>query len=413
MSLVQKLFRRLKESFRRRDDQKRDVDYDEAFKRLSLFGLTSKDGLLLKKARILDKIALSGTEFLRIGKLDGEKKISLMTVKGITKSKAEEWQALIQNVLEGDTASLKVKTEHLDKRIENLDDQINLGIRYKQLLTKEKRWKFTEYLLGIGVLYLFAGLVLILADFPLSYSAAYEALRIPGTNLFGTYIDLPSLVGFGVVGATLYFKVYFDEFLNGSIRKSVFRFRKERFQGFVENATASNADVRKARAIWFLRLLLKTGILVLLVTFLVNMGIVRYDQAINDPKFHGSQSMQMVFILIALIFPFVGGILTAYGLQRIFNYWEYRKTSWVLSFLGRRSRRLSKRKSKIKGELERFEKYLELCKKESFINNIKNYFDSCYEHGYERSMIVIRDIYGFAKELRARDWGAKMVRLKR
>lgn len=363
-----------------RFSKENDHFYQKTMKR---FGEWNKK--LRDKHKILNEMADDGKDIQVIGIMDGYRGQNPAAMKRIVDHVASLWQAYIEPTFREQLAIAQNKLTDLENFLNYLKEKKSALVDNQRVVNADNYVNSKHYNLILGLGYLIISTLLILADFPLSIKVVKEGFQI--TNDFESRI-----LALGIVLVTIYFKVFYDEYIGNSIPKSLLKKRI----GFIlgnkpEVDLSGSLEDRNAKQSRAIKLGVKLIILTLLVVTLWSMGQFRSEYMAISPATSGTFSHLMtsgnttnLFILLSITFPIIGGICASLGinsLQNVLDKYSLALRLWVLQL---RIQRHEKRKSAVQGLILSCEENLHWVRKDGdFIKESSAYFFSSYLHGFE------------------------------
>jgi hypothetical protein len=376
------------------------------------------------KKQFLESITEIGSDFRKLGELDGALEQKTNAIYDIVKTRVSHIRAYIDAVFQGEKDS--AETELLTKKeiFKDAENDYKSQIEYTISLKESYRWNYKNFSFVMGVIYIIVAILLVFADIPLSYLLTKEAFALE--ELWQTV-----LMSIGIALCTIYVKIYYDEYFAFPMEKSVSQFKAANLKGIGDNIE----EITQVKKEWTMRFRAKTTILILSMLTIVCLGVVRYNFFIakkivektetsttqtelifpNNEQNDSSNSEQLnkaykhwstplAFILITLLFPMIGGVCASLGSDKIQNHKELVQTDKNCELKKDIYLKALKDCNEVEKKLKNWESYLNWSSKEgTFIKEYTSFFIACYVHGYERGIIQAnlgKDIFTKAEELR-------------
>lgn len=274
-----------------------------------------------------------------------------------------------------------------------------------------------KFSLVLGLLYLPISIFLILADIPLALKLTQEGFNLDlsedakikdlMTNFYGVIAQNWEvfILSLGIALCTIYIKILYDEYLASPLSKTILKYRR------IPNIPSSEIEEHKEKLNKELRIrkIVSVVVLAFLLLTIIFLGFFRY---VNDPALQDSGGGKAIitlitFILITLIFPVIGGISFAIGLENLQNFFRafyhryFRKKEVERRFLDAK-----KSSRSIKEKLKRVDEYLSWCEGEKFEQEFEAFCIASYNRGYEKGSLIPdrnnngRDLFERVEKLR-------------
>lgn len=402
-------------------------DHEKQFEGIGrIYKINIVDDISNTKKQFLESITEIGSDFRKLGVLDGALEQKTNSIYDIVKTRVSHIRAYINAVFQGEKDSTETEFTTKKKIFEDSENDYKSQIQYTKLLKESYRWNYKNFSLVMGVIYVIVAILLVFADIPLSYLITKEAFALE--ELWQTI-----LMSIGIALCTIYVKIYYDEYFAFPIEKSVSQFKSVNLNGIDENET----ELSHVKKVWNRRFTVKTVILIFSMLTIVSLGIVRYNFFIAEkvvantetpsttsgidfsnrttqvsPSTNSEQlnsaykhwSTPIAFILITLLFPMIGGVCASLGSDKIQNYKELVQTDNNCEIKRVVYLKSLKELNEVEKRLKNWESYLKWSdEKGDFVKEYTSYFIACYVHGYERGILQAnlgKDLYIKAEEMR-------------
>ncbi len=354
-----------------------------------------------------------GDIFGRCGYDDGKKELNPKLILNFSNFKAIQLQSYIQGVFKSKVSSLETTLKDKKLIYEIVEKDYHTQDKYVQTIEKKYRFEYKDFSLSMGILYIIFSMGFLIADFPLSNLIVGQ----------GFEIESPIEVLLLTIGITLigvYFKIWWDEYINPAVEKVVTKNAANNLDGFEELSDENQKKaIRTVKFYRYLRGLIKTIILLSSLACISVLGFFRYIVYLNEtftaqgkPIPPALESIWAVsgFLLISVLFPFLGGICLSIGADKIQNWRERRSAMKKLSKKEREKSNSLRAKEEAQKELDASNEYLKWCISTDFIKNCQNLFTARYNRGYEIGFTEINlemNILTKAENIRKRALGRK------
>lgn len=339
------------------------------------------------KQALMNKITEDGKELQKAGIADGAEGLNPIAMKRITQNIASLWQSLIESSFQHKLIISKGKRTDIQSHYDSLKENEKSLNDHKSVIDTHYKYNSKNYSLLYGAIYIIIAVLLLMADFPLSMQTAKEGFQLTDEEA--------SSIALGMVLMTVYFKVIYDEYLGNSVQKLLLKKRAENLLGEVN--TATEKEIKTAKSIRIIKLIIKLVILSLLIITICTLGVFRFGFLEADANHEGeaniyyhamkSISGKYSFIFISIIFPIIGGVCASLGFSNLRNVWDRR------SIRKRMKRAQSKKEKTLKkllianGTVEECENNLEwVNESDNFLTDCSAYFFSSYLHGYDKGI---------------------------
>lgn len=322
------------------------------------------------------------------GKNDGKLEINPRLASDFINSEVKELQGLIKGVFSGKESVAQTNLEARKRVFETAENDLASQKEYVEAIEKKYRFDYKDFAVFIGILYILFSIGFLIADYPLSRLIVVEGFQIdPKKNPTDSWL---LTIGITLIG--VYFKIWWDEYINPAVEKVVTKNEPKNLQGFEDIPNQEQEDgikiVRRSR-IW--RGIIKTSILLISLATIGVLGYFRYIVYVNTELLENgtvSPSLEsnwaiVGFVSIAVLFPFLGGICLSIGTDKIQNWRERRKAKKVLEKKNETYLFALKAKEEAEKELDVSKEYLGWCSSLEFIEDCKDLFNSRYNRGYE------------------------------
>ncbi|MFK7749044.1 MAG: hypothetical protein AB8B65_11670 [Kordia sp.] len=340
----------------------------------------------------LDTINENGQQFRSIGEDDGTYGIVENSMKDIMRNMASSLRSYVETIFIGLRNNLKTQTESKKEFVKDAKEKHESDAKYLKKLTNLYRWKPKSFSLPIGLLYLAAGITMVLADVYLLVGFVEE---------IANNYDEALIISTGIGLSTFYIKIFFDQYLFFSIEKSVTRYKKENLPGIKDE---NEADIKVIKRTYNFRFFFNLSILIICILTFIFLAFFRFETFLIQNSKAASTITQITFIFISLLFPLIGGICAAVGLNKIQNFSILKTAKNQFEENTNELRLLQKELSKLEQLLQNCESYVKWCDiNGDFTKNSTDFFYACYLHGYElgfKKQTINMDLFQRAKEMR-------------
>jgi hypothetical protein len=400
-----------------------------SFGRISV--LSTDQDIAVTHQRLIEDIRLNSVELMKIGEDDGKMGLQAQNLDIIISSYIASLRRYVFSVF-------KKKFEAINHEL--ISQQQISSLAEKQFLAQEDhvafmkkkyRWNNKKFHVFLGALYLFIGVCLIAADIPLSLNVTRKVFNIE--NHVHEY--------FLVIGITLlsfYIKVYYDEYLAFPVEKAVMFIKLKNLHG-----TEKRFDLFRASTASLIRFFLKTALLITCLGTIWLLGQARHkihlyevikkqdnkkNETTNSPRkqsrtelpvaqntgtdilrktlmaIQESLPVKLSYILLSILFPFIGGVLFSLGFDQIKNVKELKLCEKKLDEeLEKYSEQRLKENSLVQKK-EIAEGYIEWMKDNNdFGSEYIAHFKFCYQYGFEKGVLIKNnsfDQYSIAESIR-------------
>jgi hypothetical protein len=348
------------------------------------------------------------------GILFGAKQQSIMT---ILRNAASRIRAFIElNFFFNRIEAIQSKLEQAQFLRAQAEHELTLNNDYYRKVEKAMRWRPNAFSLSLSLLYVFSGLILIAADVAISISTIRDGFDI--VNIVEII-----LMAMGIAFSTIYIKIYFDLYILPSIERSVTMFKADNLPGI--NSTEKK-EKNTVKFIWGLRSLFNTALFIFCIYsfFLVaNFRFENYKRDSLEKVTEKSRNLSTLFeeentskpdntkakqelsifldlgkdpyVYLSLLFPLVGGICMAMGINKGRNFHILRKARKKFDRAKTLLSNLKEEEILYSEQLKNFQHYAKWCEEGGrFIDDVSDYFHANYIHGYQ---------YGFQKRTKDLD----------
>lgn len=378
-----------------------------------------------------EQVSRTSQAFWRIGKEDGsigQKQIEREYFKACAQDLSDQLLYFMQKEsvplmtkLEGSRVR-KTKSEEILKQAEDYRHDINTR---EQLYPKQ----FSK---SVARLYLVIGVLLVLADIPLALMVtekifdferadAFHRIRdlmiIPNgdkcTNIWGHFLKTLAsnwqlvIMTMGVALSAIYFKVFYDDFLAYPVDKAI---RQDKLltarnrptnpadlESFEKQRTEELEKMAKKR-LYIQRT--KAIILVFTLVTIIVLGIVRAST--EEGSNAGSSLM---YILLTILFPLIGGILFSLGMGNFHNRHEQQHAEKYFADKRDEYQETVEYFAACEQNVSTYNAFIKKCQDNIVRDNFEKLFHHCYLHGYQRGVVnpdKDLDMYDRAQRFRDR-----------
>lgn len=326
-----------------------------------------------------------GVFFEERGRKDGKLEIIPQLAFDFISSEAKELQGLITGIFISKESVADTDNQARNSAFETASDDLKAQKTYVEAIEKKYRYEYKDFAIFIGVLYLLFSVGFLMADFPLS-----RLIVLQGFEINSTFESWLLTIGITLIG--VYFKIWWDEYINPAVEKVITKSKPWNLDGF-DQITGQELEVglrtvRRSR-IW--RGILKTTILIAALASIGILGYFRYIVYLYTEFTLTSKPIPSTldsfwaiagFISIAILFPFLGGICLSIGTDKIQNWRERHKSRIELKKKEKEYLLALKAKEDADKELSVSTEYLSWCLDGQFIKDCQDLFLSRYNRGY-------------------------------
>jgi hypothetical protein len=337
------------------------------------------------KSSFLLHFEVLGAIFEERGKRDGRLEINPGLAFDFIKCDAKELQGLIKGVFRSKLSVAETNKTAKKTVFDTARDDLTAQKQYVEAIEKKYRFDYKDFAVFIGILYILFSIGFLIADFPLSRLVVQQGFEIEAP--FESWL---LTIGITLIG--VYFKIWWDEYINPAVEKVVTRNQPENLNGFEPlGKPEQKTGIRIVRWSRFLRGALKA---IILLTALASIGILGYFRYIvylyteftltskTVPPALESFWAMSGFISIAILFPFLGGICLSIGTDKVQNWRERRKAKKELKKKEREYLSALRANEDAQKEFNASTEYLTWCSEPEFIQDRVNRFTSQYNRGY-------------------------------
>lgn len=312
---------------------------------------------------------------------DGKRNVRDNQIQLSAESLATEIHQHILAYLLKKKTQLETQREQISqKRNNTIEKYKNCERTYQKLQEKESSEQGSKKFNAVSeVMYLFFGVMLLVADIPLSMNIV-DSFRIVQTEdlQFWDKFWTPDIILFalGISFCAIYVKTLFDEYILSPDGH------------WFDQITDDTSFRHKSRlyAERILKLLVKLSVLTIIVVMLFHVGNVRAELVENNKN---KESVRIGFFLISIIIPIVSGVCLSLGASIFKNINTLKKLRIRTGELEEEILKLSNELSIINGRHEYYQspsKFWE--EKTKKIENLRNLFVSRYIVGYKQAQQV-------------------------
>ncbi|KAA2239855.1 hypothetical protein F0L74_27090 [Chitinophaga agrisoli] len=286
-------------------------------------------------------------------------------------------------ILEGKIAGLRIASEAEASKIEAIDARMTTESIFNKTILKISREKpglFGRWALR---LYIIAGFSLMIADFPVSMAISHHFIDPPAdlADTFRAKLLCPEILMFslGITFLGLFFKVFFDEFIDKGI--------------IPDNLdTGKDDDTPYARFKMAGRISVKLAILLGLIILLYNIGQIRSFLDTTDgidpknirmtPQMKGFKLWS--FVGATILLPLISGVCLSKGFSILSNIRNFSKSNAALQKLQKEKDGLHAKKIRVDTVGNMLGSLQTQWNKESKIDALAQLLTKSYNQGYKR-----------------------------
>jgi len=372
--------------------------------------------------------------FWRIGKEDGsigQRQIE----RDYFKACAQDLSDQLYYFMQKESVPLKTKLEGSRDRKEKATTILKQAEDYRHDVNTREQLYPKQFSSTISWLYMIIGFLLILADIPLALMVTEkifdfersdtihsikDLLNIPVgdkcTNLFPHILKVLAgnwqlvIMTMGVALSSIYFKVFYDDFMAYPTDKAVRQFEDLAFK-HRRNAPAASEDaaaVEEKNTQKELEKMLKKHnhknigkILILFFTLstIFVLGMLRAEIE------KGSGLNHVMYIMLTILFPVIGGILFSLGMGNFHNRRERRfSEKHFINKMEEHTKTIEEFTS-CEMEVSTYTSFIKKCEDGFVQDNFEKMFQHSYLHGYQRGVVnpdKDLDMYDRAQRFRDR-----------
>lgn len=383
-------------------------DFVKLLEELATIGKISDEiSVINVKNNYLSFIEKVGSAFEAYGTEDGKLEINPKLAVDFIKSKAKDLQSNIKGVFKSKESVAETTKNAKEEIYNNAKLDLERQKEYVNSIEKKYRWDYKDFAVIIGFLYIFVFLGFAIADYPLSRLIIKDGFEID------SYWESVILsIGITLIG--VYFKIWWDEFMISPAEKTVTKNEPENLEGVGKiPSDYQETKIKIIKRVRSLRFVVKTFILMVSLATIWILGYFRFrvylytkfilEDKTVPPEISSIWAM-LGFVLIAVVFPFLGGISLSLGTDKIQNWRERRSSQKILEKLEDKYLKALEDKEVAEKELAVCQDYLKWCDSE-FVKFCEDVFMSRYNHGYEIGVTKNNlglDTFSKAKDLRKR-----------
>ena len=312
--------------------------------------------------------------FEKTGYDDGLKGVFDNNIASSAKARASFIKERIIAVLDGHDKGKATDLESKRKKQKALADDLEEEKVFNDEINFLNKKEHRHFSTGMAVFYIFAGIALMFADFPISMNIAKYFIDLPINfdESFYSKIINPEIVFFalGITLLSVYYKIIYDEYVNTSIISDEVRLRP--------------LNRKRNSIITGVRLTIKLAILCGLLWLLWNIGNLRgalnelpvtssHPNIVKDDEVFNYKLMS--FVCTTILLPLVSGVCLSIGLGILSNVNN-------LKISDRRVKKLSEENSILNKEITDLAMAKDMIS--SFRRDFNNDLDKHFEHSYAR-----------------------------
>ena len=368
--------------------------------------------------QILSEIGKVGENFRKAGISDGMLSMNKSAIDSIVSDSVRRTRAYVETIFKGLEQEVKTILGGAESLRSQANDLLKINEKYLGTLTKAYQWRPNSFSSLLGMFYVGVGLMLIVADAILSFKITNQGFDLTAPHeKYGMAI--------GIALCAVYIKIYFDMYILPSLERSVTMFKKENLPGITDNSD----DIERIKTVWKIRFGFNTFLFALCLVTIIALGYFRFkfinymveekeilNQVLTQGEFsNGTLNLpknpvdlksvtKWAFILLALLFPLIGGICGAMGVHKIRNRIILAKARYRYKKAQKKLIKQEVKVSALEQQLASYECYLDWCEEEgAFIKDTTSYYKDCYYHGYEHGFQkrnINLDLFQRALEMR-------------
>lgn len=295
----------------------------------------------------------------------------------------EHTNAILSGSIKGLADEKKLKTLQLSDLTKELEDEKDFNDEINFLNKKEHR----NFSRPIALFYIIVGISLMFADFPISLGIAKYFIDLPVLfdETFRNKVSNPEIVLFslGITFLSVYYKILYDEYINVSIISKK-----------IKGSDVDNEKTIQDQILFYVRIIIKLSIFILLLVLLYNIGNVRNamnevpvkspnPEFVTDAKIFNYKLIS--FIGTTILLPLLSGICLSIGFSTLSNLNNLKTSDTKLKRLQTDKQELDIKKTKIEKEEGMLHSLKEEWEKGKIkIEGLKLLFVNTYDQGYKR-----------------------------
>lgn len=397
------------------------------FGRISV--LSTDQDIAVTHQKLIEDIRLNSVELMKIGEEDGKLGLKAQNLDIIISSYIVSLRRYVFSVFKKKFEAINHELNSQQQITALVEKQFLAQEDHVAFMKKKYRWNNKKFHIFLGALYLFVGVCLIVADVPLSLGVTRKVFDVKG-HLYEYFLVV------GVILLSFYIKVYYDEYLAFPVEKAVMFFKLKNLHG-----TEKIFDIVRVTTSSFLRFIVKTSLLLTCLGTIWLLGVARHkihiyeivkneQSPLNKKKnlpwsanvlqknttqtgealkkmlinIHQSEEVKLSYILLSILFPFIGGVLFSLGTDQIKNVKELKLCEKKLEQEMEKYSQQKQRENVLVQKKEIAEGYIEWMKDNNeFGSEYLEHFKFCYQYGFEKGVMVTNkslDQYSIADSIR-------------
>lgn len=367
--------------------------------------------------------------FWRIGKEDGsigQRQIE----RDYFKACAQDLSDQLYYFMQKESVPLQTKLEGSRDRKEKAATILKQAEDYRHDVNTREQLYPKQFSRTIAWLYMVIGFLLVLADIPLALMVTEkifdfersdtihsikDLLNIPigdkCTNLFSHMLKVLAgnwqlvIMTMGVALSAIYFKVFYDDFMAYPTDKAVRQFKQLAFNHRRKTQTTSEEEkitqeeleeiLKKHKR----KNISKVAILIFTLSTIVILGLLRAEVE------GGSGFNHLMYIMLTILFPMIGGILFSLGMGNFHNRHERRFAEKYFEDKMKEHTKAIEEFTACEMEVSTYKSFIKKCEDGFVRDNFEKMFQHSYLHGYQRGVVnpdKNLDMYDRAQRFRDR-----------
>lgn len=412
------------ESIKTEDKDVRDLTLSED---ISSMHLLSEKVFSIMPKELREQGAATTRAFWRIGKEDGsigQRQIERDYFKACAQDLSDHLYYFMQRV----SVPLQTRLQGSRDRKEKAAAILKQAEDYRHDVNTREQLYPKQFARSIAWLYIIIGFLLVLADIPLSLMVTERIFDFEHSDVFHSIKDLLNIpigdkctslsshmfkvltgnwqlviMTMGVALSAIYFKVFYDDFMAYPTDKAVGQFRQLTFNRR-KNASIPSEDDKKIELEKILKKhkqknIGKVVILIFTLSTIVILGLLRAEVE------GGSTLNHLMYIMLTILFPMIGGILFSLGMGNFHNRYERRFAEKNFNNKMKEHTKAIEEFTACEMDVSTYESFIKKCEGGIVRDNFEKMFQHCYLHGYQRGVVnpdKNLDMYDRAQRFRDR-----------
>jgi hypothetical protein len=384
-----------------------------------------------------EQVYRTSRSFWRIGKEDGsigQKQIERDYFKACAHDLSDQLLIFMQK----ESVPFVTKLEGSRVRKEKAEEILKQAEDYRHDINTREQLYPKQFSKSVARLYIVIGILLVLADIPLALMVTEKIFDFERADIFHRIKDLMVIplgdkcnnlsvhffktiasnwqlviMTMGVALSAIYFKVFYDDFLAYPVDKAI---RQDKLLTARNRPPSNSEDIdafektrkdeleKMAQKRLYIQWA-KAVILFFTLATIVVLGIVR---ATTEEEINFGSSL--MYILLTILFPLIGGILFSLGMGNFHNRQEKKHAENYFAEKRKEHMDAVEYFSTCEQSVSTYKAFIGKCENNSVADNFEKLFLHCYLHGYQRGVVnpdKDLDMYDRAQKFRDRLFATK------